>query len=182
MDMLEIIKKRRSIRAFLRKRVEEEKIFKIIEAARFAPSSGNIQNWKFVIVKDDKKRLLLCEAALNQFWMFDAPVIIVVVSDDKVVTDKYPIRGKMYALANCSMAALNMCLEATSLGLGSCIVAAFDEEKIKSILKIPRNLRVYYLIPIGYPKEIPPSPIRKPIKSLIYIDEYGKNYEIKQEI
>ena len=97
MDLIETIKTRRSIRRYIDKPVEQEKINEILECARFAPSSGNIQNSRLIIVTKEEKRKRIAEACLNQYWIQTAPVLIVICSDTKQIKRNYEKRGiKIY--------------------------------------------------------------------------------------
>ncbi|MCW1301070.1 MAG: nitroreductase family protein [Candidatus Nanoarchaeia archaeon] len=174
MDVFECIFRRRSVRSFLNRAVEDEKISKILEAAIHAPSSGDLQNWLFILVRDRKKKLQLAEAALGQMWMTTADVIIAVCSKTSRVTMRYGERGRLYAIQNCAAAIENMLLAATALGLGSCWVGAFDETAVKHILNIPPEIEVHALIPIGYPAEKTIKPRRLPLEEVVFFEEFGK--------
>ena len=159
MEVFEAIVKRRSIRKYLDKEVEEEKIMKILEAARWAPSARNVQPWQFIVVKDKERRKELEKIAYNQRFVGEAPVIIVVCNK------------KGESLVNVGLAMQNICLEAFELGLGSCIVGWFDKERAKEFLKVPDEYDVCYLIPIGYPAEIGVSN-RKKLKEIVHREEW----------
>lgn len=159
MEVFEAIRKRRSIRKYFDKQVEEEKIMKILEAARWAPSARNTQPWQFIVVKDKERRKELAKIAYNQKFIEEAPVIIVVCGE------------KAENLVNIGLAMQNICLEAFELGLGSCIVGWFDKEKAREFLKVPDEYDVCYLIPIGYPAEIGVSS-RRELKEIIHREEW----------
>lgn len=172
-DILEIIKGRRTIRNFLPKFVEWEKISRILEAGREAPSSGNLQNWKFIVVIDLDLKRKLAEAALQQYEIVKAMVLIVVCGEPKKAERYYGSRGEdLYTTQNCAAAIQNMLLEAYSLGLGTRWIGAFDEEKVKQLLKIPEEIKPQAIIAVGYPKEIPERPPRFPLESLVYFNEW----------
>jgi len=179
METLECIKTRRSVRKFKKKEIEKEKLMKILEAAIYAPSSGNLQNWEFIIVRDEENKKLIAKAALNQNFIADASIIIIACSnDDKVIF--YGKRGKdLYAIENVSAAIQNILLAANDLGIGSCWVGAFDEKEIKKILKIPENVRPIAIIPLGYPEKISETPVRRPISEVVFEEKYGKKLRIE---
>ncbi len=171
--ILNIIRNRRSIRKFKKQPVEDEKILLILEAARWAPSSGNLQNWRFIVVRDPEKRKKLAEYSFNQPWVAEAPVVIVVLSDTKTVRYFYGERGeKLYAIQNTAAAIQNMLLMAHALGLGSVWIGAFDEKKVKELLEIPEDYDVHALVCIGYPNENPKSE-RKELDELVYWEKFG---------
>src|SRR3989344_5154713 len=168
-DILELIKSRRSITKYLPKAIPWEYVSRIVDAARHAPSCGNVQNWKFVVVLSPEKRKAIAEAALQQYWMITAPVHIVVLAMSDMAERYYGIRGeRLYTVQNCAAAVQNMLLEAQSLGLGSCWIGGFDEEALKTLFKIPEEVRPQAVIAIGYDKEIPSKPPKYPLETLVY--------------
>ncbi|MCD6575641.1 MAG: nitroreductase family protein [Nanoarchaeota archaeon] len=177
MDVFEAIFDRRSIRKFIDKPVEEEKIAKILDAARWAPSVGNLQEWQFIVVRDPGRKLQLSEAAVGQYWIAQASVIIVVLTKNDRVTRAYGRRGEEYFVKYDAAAAIqNMLLAAHALGLGACWVSVFDETAVERILKIPSEIDVHALIPIGYPAENPIPPHRIGIEYITFFEEYGKRW------
>jgi nitroreductase len=175
MHVLEAIQKRRSIRKFKKQKIKEEYINLLIYAASLAPCAGNVQEWRFIIVKDEKKKEELAKASFNQLWMKDAPIIIAICADEEEIKNEYGDRGKkVYMYIDCALAAENLILAAQSLGLGSCIVCAFDEMEVSEILKLPKNIKPIMLIPIGYPAEEPEMPFKKDLDTITFINEYGK--------
>jgi len=178
MDILDLIKKRRSIRKFKNVLIERDKLLKVLEAAHWAPTAGNLQSWKFIVVKDKKKRAQLAEASFNQMWMTEAPVFIAVC----VFTDKikryYGVRGeRLYAVQECAAAIENMILEAESLGLATCWVGAFDEAAIKRVLDIPDNVRPQAILVLGYGDEVVPTPSKYQLKDVVYFEKYKSTRE-----
>lgn len=169
--ILEVIKTRRSIRKYKNIKVDLEKINLILEAGRWAPSSGNLQNWYFIVVQDKKKINKIAEYCM-QPWISTAPLVIVVCSDTERVVDWYGERGRFYSIQNIAAAVQNMLLQAHSIGLGSCWIGAFNEEKIKELLKIPKNIEVHAIITLGYPDESPESE-RKPLEDIVFFEEWG---------
>ncbi len=173
MEVLECIKKRRSIRNYLEKPVVWDDIAHILEAGRYAPSAGNIQNWKFIVVLDKEKRSTIAEATKSQLWMETSPAYIVIIAEPVKSERYYGNRGKeFYTKQNCAAAAQNMLLEATNLGLGSCWVGAFDANKVKSILGIPEEAEPQIILTIGYPDEVIPEPTRFPLEVLTYFNSW----------
>ena len=169
MELLEAINDRRSIRAFKTQDVEEATVMKLIEAARWAPSAGNIQPWKFVIVRKPPVKKALAKAALNQAHVEDAPVVIVVCADEKRSSMGYGIRGKLlYCLQDTAAATQNILLTAHSLGLGSCWVGTFDEKSARKALNIPEGVRPVAIIPVGYPAETPRQRDRRPLTEIVH--------------
>ncbi len=173
MDVLEAIKKRRSIRKYLDVAIEWEKMVHILEAGQYAPSAGNLQDWKFIVVTDKGIKRQIAEACLNQVWMETAPVHMVICSNPEKTLQYYADRGETYAIENCACVAMAMMLEATEHGLDTCWVGAFDESMLRMTLGIPDRAKPMMVLTIGYGDETVPVPPRVVLESLIYLQKYG---------
>ena len=150
MDVFEAINKRYSVREYDARLVEEEKLLKILEAGRLAPSASNRQEWRFIVVKDKELREKLSKAAKNQVFVAQAPIVIAACA----VTDNHKMTcGQLCYPIDVAIAIDHMTLAAVELGLGTCWVGAFFEEEVKKILKIPKEIRTVELLTLGYPKE-----------------------------
>ena len=173
MNVLEAIKGRRSIRAFKNQGVPAEIVEELIDAARWAPSAGNIQPWEFIIVRKPRIKRRLVETALGQMFIEEAPVVIVVCADEERSSQGYGVRGKtLYCIQDTAAAMQNIHLTAYSLGLGTCWVGAFREEETRKILKIPRGMRPVAIIPVGYPAEAPTARMRKSISQIVHYETF----------
>jgi nitroreductase len=173
MDVLEAIKGRRSIRAFKSQNVSAEIIEKLVDAARWAPSAGNIQPWEFIIVRKPEIKRRLAEAALGETFIEEAPVVIVVCANENRSSQGYGIRGKtLYCIQDTAAAIQNIHLAAYSLGLGTCWIGAFREEEAREILNIPHEVRPVAIIPVGYPAESPSPPSRRPINQIVHYETF----------
>ncbi|MGG7096504.1 nitroreductase family protein [Clostridium sardiniense] len=180
MDFFNLINKRESVRGYLEKEVEREKIIKIIEAARLAPSACNAQPWKFVVV-DDKEitkeianTLYESMIGLNKFAL-NAPVFIVVVGEKRNLTSKMGelIKKKDYTSIDIGIASEHICLAATELGLGTCMMGWFKEKAIKKLLNINTNKEIHLVISLGYYEDKKPrNKVRKPIDDILSFNEY----------
>ncbi len=159
MDFLKLAQKRKSIRAYLDQKVEREKLINCVQAALLAPSACNSQPWKFIIVDQPEIREKVAQTAnnpllpINQFVQ-KTPVIVVIVCEPGNLTSRLggKIKKKQFQYIDLGIAAQHFCLQATSLGLGTCIIGWFDEKKLKKILQIPDNKEVGLLITVGYPE------------------------------
>lgn len=169
MTVFEAIQGRRSIRKYSPKPVEEEKINRILEAARLAPSARNLQNWKFIVVRDDKTRAKLVETTMGQPFVGQAPVIIVACGTD---TEGIMACGQYRYPIDLSIAMSFMILEAYELGLGTCWLGRFDEKQVKEILGIPEGVRVVAMTPLGYPAENPAPRPRKRLEEIVCYERY----------
>jgi nitroreductase len=179
MEFFECIHSRHSVRRYEKKDVPNEMIGKIIYAGTQAPSAGNIQPWEFIVVKDEKIKEDLSDAALRQVHVEKAPAVIVVCANLEKSEDRYGHRGKtLYSIQDTAAAMQNMLLTAYDLGLGSCWVGAFDEERVKNILNIPENLRPVSIITLGFPVsyEKPPKKSRIPFERVTWAERYGEHF------
>ena len=147
MNFFELINKRESVRGYLNKPVEREKIEKIINCARLSPSACNAQPWKFVVVNDKnivekvaKKLYDPLVSGINKFAL-TAPVFIVVVGEKRNLTSKIGsiVKHKDYTSMDIGIACENICLAATELGLGTCMMGWFKEKDIKSKISKERK-------------------------------------------
>ncbi|NLX47723.1 MAG: nitroreductase [Euryarchaeota archaeon] len=151
MQTLEAINSRKSIRRYLDTPVEKEKIQELLEAAIRAPSAMNKQCWRFVAITDKETiaNLAKCQVVING-WIKDVPAVIVVCADPKDSSDH---NGLPYYMWDAALAMHNLVLAATDMGLGTCYLAAYKEDKVKELLGIPDNIRVVCMTPLGYPTE-----------------------------
>lgn len=167
MDVLKAIKTRRSIRQFdSTKKVTEKQIKKLLEAARWAPSAGNLQSRFFVVVRDKTLKDKLMQASGGQKMVGQAQALIISCADFKRVT-YYGSRGQsLYAIQDATIAAQNIWLAATAMGLGTVWVGAFNEKKVAKLLELPSTMRPIAILPIGYPAKIPSPPPRHPLSKI----------------
>jgi len=167
MDMLELIRTRRSIRRYKKEAVPEDLVEKILEAGRWAPSASNSQPWEFILLRDRKIKEAVAQAATYGTFLADAPLGIAVVIDPKAST--HPVEDG-------AIATQNMLLASHALGLGTCWIGAYSsvyEEKVREILRIPKGKRVLSIISIGYSAESPKS-TRKELEEITFTDFYGR--------
>ncbi|MEM5782585.1 MAG: nitroreductase family protein [Candidatus Aenigmatarchaeota archaeon] len=177
--LLSIIKKRRSVRKYLKKDVSDDLIEKIIESARFAPSAGNYQPWEFIVVRNEETKKDLVSAAFNQNWMLEAPVFIVTCINMRLAAAVYGERGaKLYGIQSVAAAIENMLLTAEALGLATCWVGAFSEVVVARILECPEYIRPCAIITIGYAAEEPKMPPRQSIQEFTHIEKFGETLQM----
>lgn len=173
MEVFEAIKTRRSIRAFTNEEVSKEEVRRLIDAARHAPSAGNIQPWEFVIVRDPQRKRRLAVAALDELFIEEAPVVIVVCANEAQSGMGYGARGvSLYCLQDTAAATQNMLLAACALGLGTCWVGAFREEDVRKVLKVPRGVRPVAVVPVGHPAEKPSPRMKRSIPEIIHDETF----------
>jgi nitroreductase len=162
MDVLEVIRIRRSIRKYRPEPIPDEKLETILEAARLAPSADNRQPWRFVVVQDTERKKALAKVADDQTFLGDAGAIVVGIGDPETSMEWHQ-KDTMIAMEH-------MVLEATALGYGTCWIGAFDEDVVKNLLKIPTRMKVVALLPIGIPDE-KPAPTQRKVASEIFFKE-----------
>lgn len=151
--MLEAIKIRRSVRKYKTGEIPEDMVITMLEAARYAPTAGNLQPWFFYVVRGRGHREALAACALNQRFIAQAPVVFVVCAEPERAARVYGARGRdLYCIQDTAAAGENLLLTAAALGLGSCWVGSFDEQKVKEYLKMPDCRRPVAIIPVGYPE------------------------------
>jgi nitroreductase len=170
MDVLKVIQSRRSIRSYDSRDVEEDKLLRVLESGRLSPSAGNRQERVFIVIKDTKTRKLLSEAAKNQRFVAEAPVVIAACSVEK----EYIMNcGQLAYPIDTAIAVDHMTLQAVEEGLGTCWVGAFDEEKVKELLNIPRDIRVVALLALGYPSTVPQPTPRKSLDEIVMWEKWS---------
>ncbi len=169
MDVFEAISQRRSIRTYKNTEIEEEKLRKVLEAARLAPSSANRQEWKFIVVRDLERRAKLARMTGGQGWVEEAPAIIVACATEGT---SVMACGQTTHTVDVSIACTMMILEACEQGLGTCWLGTFKEVDIKKLLGIPDHMRVVTMIPLGYPNEAPRPRLRKTFDQIVSFDRY----------
>ncbi|MDO9351804.1 MAG: nitroreductase family protein [Deltaproteobacteria bacterium] len=169
MDVFTAISQRSSVRAYKATDVEEDKLKKILEAGRLSPSASNRQEWKFIVVRDKETKKKLAKAAFGQTFIGEAPVVIVACgTESKTIM----ACGQPAYTVDVSIACAFMILQAYELGLGTCWIGAFKEDEVKKILKIPEEVRVVAMTPLGYPDQPPSQKSRKDLDQIVCYGKY----------
>jgi len=171
MALLNCIKKRYSVRAYLDKPVESEKLAAVLEAARLAPSARNCQQLRYVVVRSKETILKLCEAANKQAFVGQAPVVIVACA----VNPDYVMRcGQPAYPIDAGIALEHMALQAVEEGLGACWIGSFFEDQVKNVLGIPeQGVRVVEMMTLGYPADKMPEKHRVPVSAIASNDKWA---------
>ncbi len=171
MSVLDVLKKRRSIRKYQTKPVESEKITEVLDAARLGPSANNQQPCYFIVITRPEAKESL-RAAYKADWFVQSPVIIVGCANPKEAWRRGSF-GEEYWKVDLAIAFQNLVLAATELGLGTCWIAAFDENAVKNALNIPKEVRVVAMTPLGYPdEEKDPVTDRKPLEKIVHHEKW----------
>jgi len=181
MALLDLLKHRKSVRHFLARPVEREKIMMCLEAARLAPSACNSQPWKFIVVDDRQLKNKLCDAAFGGIYSMNsfckmAPVIVVIISEKSKFLARIGgmFRGTKYYLIDIGIAGEHFVLQAEDLGLGTCWIGWFSEQGVKSILNIPQDKKIDILIALGYcdREKVGSKHSREPIDKIASFNSY----------
>ena len=171
MEFDKVVKGRRSVRSFSKKEVSLTDVSKILDLARKSPSSGNVQNWVFIVVKEKLKDIVDC--CYKQESLERASCLVVVCSRMKEVSKLYGKKGKeLYAVQNTAIAAHTIMLKATDLGVGSCWIGGFDAEKVKSVLGVPTGVDVHSMIALGYGRG--EKSVRDQLETMVFFDKWKK--------
>ena len=178
MDLLNLVQARQSDRCYDTNRpVEQEKLERILEIARLAPSACNAQPWKFVVVTDPELAMKVGKATagigMNKFAV-QAPVHILIVEESPNFTSFIggKIKRKHFPQVDIGIAAAHIVLAAENEGLGSCILGWFDEDAIKDLVGIPSSRRLLLDIIVGYPLKEKRKKSRKPADKVIRFNHY----------
>jgi nitroreductase len=170
LDVFEAVRTRRSIRRYQDKPVEKEKLVRVLEAARLSPSACNNQPWHFIAVTDNAVREKLFPA-YSQDWFIKAPAIIVACSTPSKAWRRWD--GEEYWKVDAAIAMQSLILVAHELGLGTCWIGAFNEDRVKKALNIPKEVRVVAMTPLGYPMEQKgPVKERKPKEEIVHYENW----------
>lgn len=176
-----LVKNRQSDRGYTSQPIEKDKLERILEAARIAPSACNAQPWKFIVVNDQDIKNKLADTTsskilgMNHFTK-QAPIHIVIVMEGANFTSNFGsmVKRKHFPLIDIGIAAEHICLAATAEGVGSCMIGWFDETAVKKLLKIPRSKRPILIITLGYSEK--PETREKRRKSIETVVTYN-SYE-----
>lgn len=168
MEVLEVIRKRYSCRAYQDKKIEKKKLDIILEAARLAPSARNMQDWRFVVATQRKVRLQVAASTNRPEVFAKAGAIVAACSNSD-----YVMRcGQAISPIDVAIALEHICLQATDLGLGTCWIGSFDPEKVAAALGIPNDIQIIELMAIGYPADARPEPDREPIEKIVCYEKW----------
>ena len=170
-NVLATVKARRSVRKFKPEHIQDKLIMKLIEAARWAPSGGNIQPWRFIVVQDSQTLRLI-----NMFSPGihgDPPLVIVACVEEPISSI---ITSNSVSIMDVAMACENIIILATELGLGTCPVKSFSASAIRKLLKIPPRIKPLLLLSIGFPDDNPIPPPKKSMKEILFREKYGRRF------
>lgn len=175
MSILEVIKTRRTIRSFLDKPVSDEDAIKILDAARLAPSGGNMQRWKFIYVNEPNILRMIKSCSPGFYGNATAAIIAGIESEGTASSEQ--AGSSIVGILDIGFAAENILLAAHTLGLGGCAIASFNPSCVSKVVNATENFRPVLVFSIGHPDKVPPMPKKKKLSEIVYLNEYGKNWE-----
>ena len=168
-DFFDVLRSRRSIRAYLDRRIDEPTLHQILDAMNSAPSAGNLQAYEVVLVRDGRSKTALARAALDQTFISQAPVVLVFCAHPRRSSSKYGPRGRdLYCMQDATIACAYAQLAATALGLGSVWVGAFDAAAVGQALSIRHDWQPVAILPIGYAAESPAPTPRRSLNDVVH--------------
>ena len=178
MELYEVLRNRRSVRKYSSEDVGADKLEKVLEAARIAPSWSNRQCWKFIVVRDQETKKKLAESMpennpARKAVAETAPVVIVLCADPEASGKQ---DGKDYYLLDSGLAMQQLMLAAHAEGMGTCWVAWFDEAKAREACSVPDDQRVVGLTPLGVPEKQPSEKPRKDLNEIVYTEQWGEPF------
>ncbi len=167
--LLNCIKNRFSVRKFQDRKIEQEKIDILMEAARLAPSASNKQTWRFVVIKDPEKRRQLTRICKGQKFVAEAPITIAIciTNLDYVMTC-----GQTAPIIDGAIAGEHIVLQAAEMGLGTCWIGAFHHDEMAELINLPKDYQVVGLLPVGYPAVEKGSRNLKAIEEIVSYDSF----------
>lgn len=175
MSALDVIRTRRSIRSFLDKPVSDDDAIQILDAARLAPTGGNLQRWRFIYINDHRV-LRMVKSCCPGFYGGATAAIVAGLEYEEGAFGGASYGGVVGVL-DIGFAAENILLAAHALGLGGCAIASFNAGCIGKILNSPENFRPVLALSIGHPEKQPPMPDKKRLSEIVYINEWGREWE-----
>jgi nitroreductase len=174
-DFETVVKRRRMCREFMERDVPQEKIDRILDLASRYPSAGHTEPQEFILVHDRRMKEDLAHAALDQTFVAQAPVVIVVVSDVRRSARRYGERGvRFFSIIDGAFVAMLILLAVVEEGLGACFVGSFYDEQVQEVLSLPQEVRPIGIIPIGYCAEGPRKFRRRSREQIVHRDRYGR--------
>ena len=172
MELFKAIRERRSIRKYKDEPIDDSTLEKILDAARWAHNAGNYNSWRFIVVTSPARKKLLLHFCPG---IDDVPAAIIVVCA-KPKQKRLKEATRLMYMADSAIATQNIVLAAYSLNIGSCVVVSFAGRALGEILNIPKDVKPYLLVTLGYAAENPEPPARLPVSEIAFRNDYGKEW------
>lgn len=174
MEFDEVVRRRKSVRSFKKKKASWKDVLEAVDSVLQGPFAGNHSNLNFLIVEDKKKIRELAEVC-EQDWISESGILVVVCSDDANLENIYGDRGRIYSKQHSGAAIYAFLLKLVDLGLDGCWVGAYDDDSIREKLKIPSNVEVEAIIPVGFSNDVAKKKIKKKLENVLYWEKWGKD-------
>ena len=169
MNFFELVKARQSVRMYLTKPLEEDKLQQILRVANAAPSAGNLQTYEIYVVRERQHKLALARAAMDQYFIAAVPVALVFCAHPSLASTKYGDRGtRLYSLQDATIACAFAMLAVVGQGLGTVWVGAFDDDAVRKVIGVTDELVPVAILPVGYPAETPEKTPRRRLDDLVH--------------
>lgn len=170
-----VLKKRRMVRSFKDRQVDDAQIMRLLKNAHRAPSAGFLQQQEFVVIKNKETKAKLAEAAVNQDFIAEAPFVIAICSNTDRVVKRYGDRGvNFYSVIDGAFASMLILLAVVNEGLAACFVGAFNDSEVSKILKLPKHVKPIGIIPVGHPNEPPEKFERMSLEEIVHYERYAQ--------
>jgi nitroreductase len=173
MDTFEAIKQRRRVVNFTDRPIEHATMTQILEAARWAPSGGNLQRWRFIVVMDPHTKKLIGDVSPG---LFGKPAAIVVICMEK--RSRRNQWNTWIEACEAGISAQTIALSAFALGIGSCMILSFAKEGVEGILGLPEEIEPMLLVSLGYYEQLPEPPARLPLDAIAFEEQYGRGWRL----
>ena len=161
--------------SYLDKKIGWAKLTEILDSIRYAPSAGDLQNWKLVVVKEEETKKEIAKVAANQLWMAKADVLVIVCNDQSEAKRMFKEKADFYSTQSCAAGIQNILLKANSIGVDSSWVRTFNADRIRSILKIPEDIKIDAIITLGFAKKKEKTSRKNELRNITYFEEWGKS-------
>lgn len=172
MDFDAVVRRRRSVRKFKKKKVDFRFLMEAVDSANQGPFPDNHNHLKFLIV-EDKEIIKKISECCEQDWVDSAPALIVVCSDDTHLENLYGMRGRVYSRQTAGAAVYALMLKFADYGIGSCWVGAYSDSEMRKILEIPKDIQIEAVVPIGFPDEKIKRKDKKKLDKVLYWEKWG---------
>lgn len=173
MEFDEVIKKRHSVRNFKNKRVSWKLILKAIDSALQGPFANNLNTLSFIVIENAETIKRIADIA-EQDWINDSSAVLVVCSNTEPLEQLYEERGRIYSKQQAGSAISTLLLKLTDLKIAGCWVGAFDEEKLRLLLKVPKETEIEAIIPVGYEEGKTPKKRKRDLDTVLFWEEWGE--------
>ena len=167
MEFFDVLYQRQSIRSFTDKKLSQDEIKRLLDAAIHAPSACNMQSWYFYAVSDRGVLDTLCDKKGFADWAAKAPVVFVVCTDSGAIVERFGPRAEIFPVQDTALAVQNILLSARAMGLGGCFMGAFNPDVLCEVLSIPKKHVPVAVVPVGEPASVPPIRERKAIEEVV---------------